>query len=121
MARNMGRYSIEGTVDEDVVFVAASGDRAFGYALLRAADFTARRMRARPIEVFLPEDFSTRPFEEALRAVDFLAAITGSVMRAPPAAAMGSAPGRGRTSRKQSKRRRTGIEPARELSPPLRF
>jgi hypothetical protein len=36
-------------------------------------------MRARPIEVFLPEDFRTLPFDEALRATDFLAAITGSV------------------------------------------
>jgi len=75
---------IERAVDEDVVLVAASGDGRFGYALLRAADFTARRMRARPIEVLFPEDFRTRPFVEALRAVDFLAAITGECMRLPP-------------------------------------
>jgi hypothetical protein len=68
---------IEGAVDEDVVLVAASGYPRFGYPCLRVALATAWRMRARPIEVFLPDVLRTRPFVEdfVARATDFLAGI----------------------------------------------
>lgn len=58
--------------------MAAPDKGWFGYPRLRAALATARRMRVRLIEVFLPEVFSTRPPVEALelRARDFLVAIT---------------------------------------------
>jgi hypothetical protein len=102
-------FKVDRTVDEDVVLVAASGESRFGYALLRAADFTARRMRARPIDVFLPEDLRTRPLDEALRATDFLAAIRGSVGGCQPPPQWASVV-RDHAARRGDKRRGPGAD-----------